>query len=100
MKKLAGNAGESQNAFQERVAKVIQDYTKGETNVNNFRAKMMEYNIPIDAKMDAMIRKHESGDFQSYNSFGKHIFRSLNGYSSFFLTSLGLNLTTEWTRST
>ena len=59
----AGPSGESQNAFQERVAKVITDYTKGDSNVNNFRAKLMEFNIPIDAKVDAMIRKHESGDF-------------------------------------
>lgn len=35
----------------------------------------MEYNVPIDAKLDTMIRKHEGGDFQSYNEFGKHIFR-------------------------
>lgn len=35
----------------------------------------MEYNVPIDAKLDTMIRKHEGGDFQSYNEFGKHIYR-------------------------
>jgi hypothetical protein len=44
-------------------------------NVNNFRAKLMEYNVPIDANLDKMIRKHEAGDFQTYNEFGKHIFR-------------------------
>ena len=29
--------------------------------------------------MDKLIRKHESGDFVSFNEFGKHIFRQLNG---------------------
>ena len=57
------------------MAKTIQDYTKGAINVNNFRAKLMEYNVPIDANLDKMIRKHEAGDFQTYNEFGKHIFR-------------------------
>ena len=39
----------------------------------------MEYNVPLDNKIDGMIRKHEAGDFQSYNEFGKLIFRQLNG---------------------
>ena len=39
----------------------------------------MEYNVPVDVRTDKLIRKHESGDFISYNEFGKHIFRSLNG---------------------
>jgi hypothetical protein len=29
--------------------------------------------------LDKLIRKHESGDFVSFNEFGKHIFRQLNG---------------------
>ena len=61
------------------MAKNIQDYTKGNININNFRATLMEYNVPVDANLDKLIRKHESGDFQSYNEFGKHIFRQLNG---------------------
>jgi len=35
--------------------------------------------VPVDANMDKLIRKHEAGDFVSYNEFGKHIFRKLNG---------------------
>lgn len=71
----AGDEGASKNAFQERMAKTIQDYTKGNLNVNAFRSQLQEYNVPIDSNMDKLIRKHESGDFQSYNEFGKHIFR-------------------------
>ena len=61
------------------MAKTIQDYTKGNINVNAFRAELMEYKIPVDATLDKLLRKHESGDFQSYNEFGKHIYRQLNG---------------------
>jgi hypothetical protein len=61
------------------MAKTITDYTKGGINVNDFRAKLREYNVPIDANMDKLIRKHEAGDFVSYNEFGKHIYRQLNG---------------------
>lgn len=61
------------------MAKTIMDYTKGSINQNNFRAALMEYNIPVDANIDKLIRKHESGDFQTYNQFGKEIFRKLNG---------------------
>lgn len=39
----------------------------------------MEYNVPIDANIDKLIRKHESGDFQNLNTLGKEIFRKLNG---------------------
>jgi hypothetical protein len=35
--------------------------------------------LQIDANLDKLIRKHESGDFVSFNEFGKHIFRQLNG---------------------
>ena len=61
------------------MAKTIQDYTKGAMNVNNFRSSLHEFNVPVDANLDKLIRKHESGDFISYNEFGKHIFRQLNG---------------------
>lgn len=44
------------------MAGVIKDYTQGKTNINNFRASLMEYNVPIDATLDKLIRKHESGD--------------------------------------
>mmetsp|Transcript_48368 Transcript_48368/g.35570 ORF Transcript_48368/g.35570 Transcript_48368/m.35570 type:complete len:175 (+) Transcript_48368:501-1025(+) len=33
--------------------------------------------------MDKLIRKHEAGDFVSYNEFGKHIFRQLNGTETY-----------------
>ena len=58
---------------------MISDYTQGNINANALRAGLMEYNVPIDAKLDTMIRRHEAGDFQTYNEFGKQIFRSLNG---------------------
>jgi hypothetical protein len=47
--------------------------------VNNFREKLSEYKVPIDANMDKLIRKHEAGDSVSYKEFGKNIFRQLNG---------------------
>jgi hypothetical protein len=62
------------------MAKVITEYTKGSTNVNNFRAALMDHNVKVDAKLDQLIRRHEAGDFISYNEFGKEIFRKLNGY--------------------
>jgi len=74
-----GKKGVTQNAFQDQMSKALTDYTKGSSNANNFRASLMEYNVPIDARMDALIRKHEGGDFVSYNEFGKHIFKQLNG---------------------
>eukprot|EP00347_Sterkiella_histriomuscorum_P014048 403362357 len=77
--KKAGDGGASQNAFQERMANTIKDYTKGSINQNAFRASLGELNVPIDANIDKLIRKHESGDFQTYNQFGKEIFRKLNG---------------------
>jgi len=63
------------------MTKVIQDYTKGNINVNKFREQLSDFKVPIDANMDKLIRKHEAGDFVSYNEFGKHIFRKLNGYN-------------------
>jgi len=54
---------------------VISDYTKGKINVNKFREQLNEYKIPVDATMDKLIRKHEAGDFVTYNEFGKQIFR-------------------------
>lgn len=53
------------------MAKTISDYTKGNINVSKFREQLNEYKVPIDANMDKLIRKHESGDFVSYNQFGK-----------------------------
>ena len=67
------------------MTKVIQDYTKGSINVNKFREQLADHKIPVDANMDKLIRKHEAGDFVSYNEFGKHIFRKLNGYRYFLL---------------
>lgn len=61
------------------MANTIKDYTKGSINQNAFRASLGELNVPIDANIDKLIRKHESGDFQTYNQFGKEIFRKLNG---------------------
>lgn len=61
------------------MAKEIKDYTTGKTTLNNFRAVLADNNIPVDATLDKLIRKHESGDHQTYNEFGKLIFRQLNG---------------------
>jgi len=57
------------------MTKVIQDYTKGTINSNAFRAQLGNYKVPVDATMDKLIRKHEAGDFVTYNELGKHIFR-------------------------
>jgi hypothetical protein len=48
-------------------------------NVNEFRSKLAELNVPVDTNIDKLIRKHESGDHQTYNTFGKEIYRKLNG---------------------
>jgi hypothetical protein len=61
------------------MAKNIKEYTTGKIGLNDFRANLSEHNIPVDATLDKLIRKHESGDFQTYNEFGKVIFRQLNG---------------------
>lgn len=45
------------------MAKTIKDYTSGGMNINNFKEQLREYNVPIDANLDKLIRKHESGDF-------------------------------------
>lgn len=45
------------------MAKNISEYTKGNINVNDFRAQLQEYKVPVDATIDKLIRKHESGDF-------------------------------------
>jgi len=47
--------------------------------VNDFRSKLSEYNVPINTEIDKLIRKHESGDFQSYKTFGREIYSKLNG---------------------
>jgi len=65
------------------MTKTIQDYTKGNINVNKFREQLSEFKVPVDANMDKLIRKHEAGDFVSYNEFGKHIFRQLNGSETY-----------------
>lgn len=44
------------------MANVIKDYTTGKMTLNNFRANLMEHNVPVDATLDKLIRKHESGD--------------------------------------
>lgn len=62
------------------MAKTINEYTTGKMGLNNFKASLMELNVPVDATLDKLIRKHESGDHQTYNEFGKIIFRQLNGY--------------------
>ena len=59
---MIGDSGESVNAFQERVAKTLSDYTKGNMNANDFRNNLREYNA-LDPKVDNMIRRHEAGDF-------------------------------------
>ncbi len=37
----------------------------------------------MDAEMEKLIRRHEAGDFVTYNEFGKKIFRNLNGLESY-----------------
>jgi hypothetical protein len=74
-----GPSGNTQNAFQEEMSKVIKDYSNGKSNVNNFRAELMNRNITIDAEMDKLIRRQEAGDFVSQSDFGKKIYRELNG---------------------
>lgn len=65
------------------MSETIIEYTKGSIGNDQFRSKLSELNVPVDANLDKLIRKHESGDFISFNEFGKNIFRQLNGYSLF-----------------
>lgn len=58
-----GDSGKTINAFQEEMAKTIKDYTQGAANINTFKAQLSNMNVPIDANLDKLIRKHESGDF-------------------------------------
>lgn len=39
--------------------------------------------MSVDANLDKLIRRHESGDFISFNELGKHIFRQLNGTEAY-----------------
>jgi hypothetical protein len=39
--------------------------------------------VSVDANLDKLIRRHESGDFISFNELGKHIFRQLNGTEAY-----------------
>ena len=45
------------------MAKTISDYISGASNINTFRDQLRDYNVPVDANLDKLIRKHESGDF-------------------------------------
>ena len=58
---------------------VIKDYQSGKTNVNQFRAELMNHNVTLDAEMDRLIRRQEAGDFVSQADFGKKIYREING---------------------
>jgi hypothetical protein len=58
---------------------VIQDYVKGKINVSSFRQSLNEYNVTVDAPLDRLIRRHEVGDFVTYNELGQQIYRQLNG---------------------
>ena len=78
-----GPIGQSANRYQEEISKVINGYTQGQLGKNDFRAHLMNYNVNIDADLDKVIRKHESGDFQSFNEFGKRIFRQVNGTETY-----------------
>lgn len=78
-KGAVGDIKKSNNAYQEEMAKVISEYTQGKMNSNDFRGQLQQYKVPCDANIDKLIRRHEAGDFISYNEFGKNIYRQLNG---------------------
>eukprot|EP00352_Strombidinopsis_acuminata_P005166 CAMPEP_0176367476 /NCGR_PEP_ID=MMETSP0126-20121128/21911_1 /TAXON_ID=141414 ORGANISM="Strombidinopsis acuminatum, Strain SPMC142" /NCGR_SAMPLE_ID=MMETSP0126 /ASSEMBLY_ACC=CAM_ASM_000229 /LENGTH=106 /DNA_ID=CAMNT_0017725321 /DNA_START=371 /DNA_END=691 /DNA_ORIENTATION=- len=61
------------------MSQAIRDYSGGKTNVNQFKSALSDNEIPIDNKLDTLIRRHESGDTIKYNEFGKHIYPQLNG---------------------
>ena len=65
------------------MSKAIKAYLQGETNQNEFRAKLRYTEVPIDDKLEGMIRRQECGDSVSYNTFGTHIFRQLNGSEAY-----------------
>ena len=65
------------------MAGAIKGYTTGAMTLNAFRSELSDKNIEIDAEMDKLLRRHESGDFVTYNEFGKKIFRNLNGCETY-----------------
>ena len=71
------------NAFQDDMSGAIKSYLRGESNQNDFRAKLMESEVKIDDKIEAMIRKQECGDNVSYHTIGTHVFRQLNGTETY-----------------
>jgi hypothetical protein len=77
--KLPGPSGQSINAFQEDLTRTLQAVTSGNVSTQQLRQQLREYNVSVDAQLDKLLRKHESGDFVTYNELGKHIFRQLNG---------------------
>lgn len=73
--KVAGAEGSTMNAFQEEVGQALRNLTSGSLNTNALRQQLKAYNVPIDAHLDKLLRRHDAGDFVTYNEIGKHVFR-------------------------
>ena len=65
------------------MSQAITSYLQGATNQNEFREKLRYTEVPIDDKLEGMIRRQECGDSVSYNTMGTHIFRQLNGTETY-----------------
>ena len=77
--KVAGPAGTSVNAFQQEVGQTLRDYTAGKVSQQALREKLAEYHVQVEAPLDKLLRRHEAGDFVTYNELGMQVFRQLNG---------------------
>ena len=65
------------------LSNAIRDYTSGKSNLGDFRLALAGQ-VPIDGKLERMLRQHEAGDSQSYANFGKIIFRQVDGDCEYY----------------
>jgi len=61
------------------MGKTLQGFTAGNVSSNQLRQQLSNFNVTVDVQLEKLLRKHEAGDFASYNDLGKHIFRQMNG---------------------
>jgi len=67
-----------ENTIKAQLSDAIKDYTAGRSNLGQFRLALAG-KVPVDGQLERVLRKHEAGDSQSYSTFGKLIFRHVDG---------------------
>ena len=81
-----------QNPTKTLLSNAIKDYTAGRSNQGEFRLALAG-RVPIDGKIERLLRQHEAVDNQSYASFGKLIFRHIDPDCSSYnrVDKIGMN---------